>query len=62
MIINLKFRVFFLLGFEYRITLVNFANLTHMGEQITNELYILSSQVSQCFYVKMKGIQIGLES
>ena len=30
---------------------MNFRNLIHTGEQITDEPYMLSSQVSQVFYV-----------
>jgi hypothetical protein len=37
---------------EYGITLVNFTNLVHTGERITDDPYVLSSQVSQCFYVE----------
>jgi hypothetical protein len=36
---------------QYGFTLVNFKNLIHTGEQITDEPYVLSSQVSQVFYV-----------
>ena len=37
---------------EYEITLVNFTNLVYTGERIIDELYVLSSQVSQCFYIE----------
>ena len=37
---------------EYGITLVNFKNLIHTGEQITDEPFVLTSQVDQIFYVK----------
>jgi len=36
---------------EYGITLVNFKNLIHMGDNILDDPYILSSQVSQLYYV-----------
>jgi hypothetical protein len=36
---------------EYGITLVNFKNLIHMGDKISDDLYILSSQVSHVYYV-----------
>jgi hypothetical protein len=39
---------------EYGITLVNFTNLVHTRERIIDELYVLSSQVLQCFYIKNK--------
>ena len=37
---------------EYGITLANFTNLVQNREQITDEPYMLSSQVSQCFYIE----------
>jgi hypothetical protein len=37
---------------EYGITLVNFKNLIHMGEQVTDEPFVLTSQVDQVFHVK----------
>jgi hypothetical protein len=33
------------------LTLVNFKNLVHRGDQITDELYVLIFQVEQVFYV-----------
>jgi hypothetical protein len=36
---------------KHGLTLVNFKNLVHRGDQITNELYVLTSQVEQVFYV-----------
>jgi hypothetical protein len=35
----------------YEFILVNFTHLIHMGEQIIDELFILSSQASQTYYV-----------
>jgi hypothetical protein len=37
---------------EYGVNLVNFKNLIHTGEQITDDPYVLCSQVSQLYYVK----------
>jgi hypothetical protein len=37
---------------EYDLTLVNFKNLVHKGDQITNEPYVLTSQVEQVFYIE----------
>jgi len=37
---------------EYGITLVNFKNLIHKGEKILDDPYVLSSQVSQVYYVR----------
>ena len=34
------------------ITLVNFKNLIHIGERITDEPFVLASQVHQVFYVE----------
>jgi len=36
---------------EYGITLVNFKNLINTGEKISDDPYVLSSQVSQVYYV-----------
>jgi hypothetical protein len=36
---------------KHGLTLVNFNNLVHRGDNITNEPYVLTSQVSQVFYV-----------
>jgi hypothetical protein len=36
---------------KHGLTLVNFKNLIHRGDKITDELYVLTSQVSQVFYV-----------
>jgi hypothetical protein len=36
----------------YGLTLVNLKNLVHMGDQITDEPYALTSQVKQVFYIK----------
>jgi hypothetical protein len=36
---------------EYGITLVNFKNLIHTGDKISDDLYVLSSQVSQVYYI-----------
>jgi hypothetical protein len=37
---------------KYGLIFVNFKNFVHMGEMITNEPYVLTSQVDQVFYVK----------
>ena len=37
---------------ENGIMLVNFKNLIHIGERITNEPFMLTSQVDQVFYVE----------
>ena len=37
---------------NYSLTLVNFKNLVHRGDKITNEPYVLTSQVEQIFYVE----------
>jgi hypothetical protein len=37
---------------KHGLTLVNFKNLVHKGDQITNEIYVLTSQVEQVFYVE----------
>jgi hypothetical protein len=37
---------------EYNLMLVNFKNLVHKRMLITNELYVLTSQVDQVFYVE----------
>ena len=37
---------------ENGITLVNFKNLIHTGERITDEPFVLTSQVDQVFYVE----------
>jgi hypothetical protein len=37
--------------YKHGLTLVNFKNLVHMGDNITDEPYVLTSQVSQVFYV-----------
>ena len=37
---------------ENGITLVNFKNLVHTGERITDEPFVLTSQVDQIFYVE----------
>jgi hypothetical protein len=39
---------------KYGIILVNFKNLIHTGEQITDEPFVLTSQVDQVFYVEDK--------
>ena len=44
------------IGKEYKLdnhglTLINFKNLVHRGDKIINESYVLTSQVSQVFYV-----------
>ena len=44
---------------NYGLMLVNFKNLVHRGDQITNEPYVLTSQVEQVFTLKMKGTKIG---
>jgi hypothetical protein len=36
----------------YGLIFVNFKNLDHMGEMIIDELYVLTSQVDQVFYVE----------
>jgi hypothetical protein len=36
----------------YGLMLVNFKNLVHKGDQITNELYVLTTQVEHVFYIK----------
>ena len=36
---------------EFGFTLVNFSHLVHTGSRITDDLFVLSSQVSQVFYV-----------
>jgi hypothetical protein len=36
---------------EYGIILVNFKSLIHTGDKISNDPYVLSSQVSQIYYV-----------
>jgi hypothetical protein len=36
---------------KYGLTLVNFRNLVHKGDKITDEPYVLTSQVSQVYYV-----------
>ena len=36
---------------NYGLTLVNFKNIVHRGDQIIDELYVLTSQVEQVFYV-----------
>ncbi|GLT53048.1 hypothetical protein SLA2020_263450 [Shorea laevis] len=45
---------------EYGFSLVNFKNRIHTGEQITDDPYVLSSQISQVIMLRMKGTQIGL--
>jgi hypothetical protein len=37
---------------NYGLTLVNFKNLVHRGDQIIDESYMLTSQVEQVFYVE----------
>jgi hypothetical protein len=37
---------------KHGLTLVNFKNLVHKGDKITDKPYVLTSQVSQVFYVK----------
>ncbi|GLT52874.1 hypothetical protein SLA2020_261860 [Shorea laevis] len=37
---------------EYGFNFVNLKNLIHTGERITDDPYVLSSQVSQAYYVK----------
>ena len=37
---------------KHGLTLVNFKNLVHKGDQITDESYVLTSQVEQVFYVE----------
>jgi hypothetical protein len=37
---------------EYGLIFVNYKNLVHRGEIITNEPYVLTSQVDQVFYVE----------
>jgi hypothetical protein len=37
---------------EYGITLVNFKNLIYTGEKISDDPYVLSSQVLQVYYVR----------
>jgi hypothetical protein len=37
---------------KHDLTLVNFKNLVHKGDKITDEPYVLTSQVSQVFYIK----------
>jgi hypothetical protein len=37
---------------KHSLTLVNFKNLVHRGDQITDESYVLTSQVEQVFYVE----------
>jgi hypothetical protein len=39
---------------NYGLMLVNFKNLVYMGNQITDELYVLTSQVEQVVYVEDK--------
>jgi hypothetical protein len=39
---------------EYGLTFVNLKNLVHKGEMITDEAYVLTSQVNQVFYVEDK--------
>ena len=36
---------------KHGLTLVNIKNLVHKGDQITDEPYVLTSQVKQVFYV-----------
>jgi hypothetical protein len=36
---------------KHGLTLVNFKNLVHRGDKITDEPYVITSQVSQIFYV-----------
>jgi hypothetical protein len=40
---------------DYGLVFVNFNHLVHRGELITNEPYVLTSQVDQYFTLKMKG-------
>jgi hypothetical protein len=37
---------------EYNLVHVNFKNLVHKGEMITNKSYVLTSQVDQIYYVE----------
>jgi hypothetical protein len=37
---------------DYGLVFVNFNHLVHMGELITNEPYVLTSQVDQVFYIE----------
>jgi hypothetical protein len=37
---------------KHGLTLVNFKNLVHRGDQNTDEPYVLTSQVEQVFYVE----------
>ena len=37
---------------KHDLTLINFKNLVHRGDKITDEPYMLTSQVSQVFLVK----------
>jgi hypothetical protein len=37
---------------KHGLTQVNFKNLVHRGDQIIDELYVLTSQVEQVFYVE----------
>jgi hypothetical protein len=36
----------------YGLTLINFKNFVHRGDQITDELYVLTTYVEQVFYVE----------
>jgi hypothetical protein len=45
---------------NYGLTLVNFKNLLHRGNQITDEPYVLTSKWNKFFTLKMKETQIGL--
>jgi hypothetical protein len=45
---------------KYGLVFVNFKNLVHKRERITDELYVLTSQVDQVFYGEDKRIEIGL--
>jgi hypothetical protein len=37
---------------EYGLALVNFKKFVHKGELISDELYVLTTQVDQVFYVE----------
>jgi hypothetical protein len=45
---------------KHGLMLVNFKNLIHRGDQITDEPYVLTSKSSKFSMSKMEGTPIGL--
>ena len=45
---------------EFRFSMVNFTHFIHGGEKIEDEPYVLASQATQVFLLKIKGTKIGM--